>query len=53
MADIVTAGPESGKEFDSSYKRGEATSFPVNGVIKGFAEGISTMKVGTPATSPA
>ena len=26
--------------FDSSYKRGEAISFPLNGVIKGWTEGM-------------
>ena len=29
-----------GKVFDSSYKRGEAISFPLNGVIKGWTEGM-------------
>jgi FKBP-type peptidyl-prolyl cis-trans isomerase FklB len=37
----------SGKEFDSSYKRGEATSFPVNGVIKGWTEALQLMPVGS------
>lgn len=36
-----------GKEFDSSYKRGEATSFPVNGVIKGWTEALQLMPVGS------
>ena len=35
-----------GTVFDSSYDRGAAATFPLNGVIPGFAEGISTMKVG-------
>ncbi len=35
-----------GKEFDSSLKRGEPTSFPVGGVIKGWTEGLQLMKVG-------
>jgi len=35
-----------GTEFDSSYKRGEPTSFPVNRVIKGWTEGLQLMKVG-------
>ena len=35
-----------GTEFDSSYKRGEATEFPLNGVIPCWTEGVQTMKVG-------
>lgn len=35
-----------GKEFDSSYKRGEAATFPVNGVIKGWTEALQLMKPG-------
>jgi len=36
-----------GKEFDSSYKRGEPTTFPVNGVIKGWTEALQMMPVGS------
>jgi FKBP-type peptidyl-prolyl cis-trans isomerase len=36
-----------GKEFDSSYKRGEPTSFPVSGVIKGWTEALQLMPVGS------
>ncbi|MGH9494683.1 MAG: FKBP-type peptidyl-prolyl cis-trans isomerase, partial [Candidatus Sulfotelmatobacter sp.] len=36
-----------GKEFDSSYKRGQATSFPVGGVIKGWTEALQLMPVGS------
>ncbi len=36
-----------GTEFDSSYKRGEPTSFPVNGVIDGWTEALQLMKVGS------
>lgn len=37
----------SGKEFDSSYKRGQPTSFPVSGVIKGWTEALQLMPVGS------
>jgi len=36
----------SGEVFDSSYKRGEPISFPVNGVIKGWQEALQLMKEG-------
>jgi len=35
-----------GKVFDSSYEAGQPVSFPLNGVIKGWQEGIPGMKVG-------
>jgi len=36
-----------GKEFDSSYKRGQPTSFPVSGVIRGWTEALQLMPVGS------
>lgn len=36
-----------GKEFDSSYKRGEPSEFPVTGVIKGWTEALQLMPVGS------
>lgn len=35
-----------GKEFDSSYKRGEPTEFPLNRVIPCWTEGVQRMKPG-------
>ncbi|HTF25613.1 MAG TPA: FKBP-type peptidyl-prolyl cis-trans isomerase [Candidatus Limnocylindria bacterium] len=37
----------SGAEFDSSYKRGQPASFPVNGVIKGWTEALQLMPAGS------
>ncbi len=49
--DTVTVNYEGklldGTVFDSSYKRGEPASFPVNGVIKGWTEALKLMKVGS------
>ena len=36
-----------GTEFDSSFKRGQPASFPVNGVIKGWQEALVLMKPGS------
>jgi FKBP-type peptidyl-prolyl cis-trans isomerase len=36
-----------GTEFDSSYKRGESITFPVNGVIKGWTQALQKMKEGS------
>ncbi len=35
-----------GTKFDSSYDRGEPVTFPVGGVIKGWTEALTKMKVG-------
>jgi FKBP-type peptidyl-prolyl cis-trans isomerase len=44
-----------GKVFDSSIARGEPATFPLNGVIPCWTEGVQTMKVGGKAqlTCPA
>ncbi|MBQ6940240.1 MAG: FKBP-type peptidyl-prolyl cis-trans isomerase [Alistipes sp.] len=35
-----------GRIFDSSYERGQAIEFPLNGVIKGWTEGMKLVKAG-------
>jgi len=36
-----------GELFDDSYSRGTSVSFPLNGVVPGFAKGLTGQKVGT------
>src|SRR5207247_4410023 len=49
--DIVTAHYRGtlidGTEYDSSYNRGEPATFTLNGVIKGWPEGVQLMQVGS------
>ena len=42
----VGADYTNGKDFDSSWSRGQATQFPLNGVVPGFEQGIVGMKIG-------
>ena len=51
MADTVAVNYRgtliNGTEFDSSYKREEPATFPVNSVIPGWTEAMQMMKVGS------
>lgn len=42
----VGVGLNSGDQFDSSWDRGETITFPLDGVIAGWSEGLIGMKVG-------
>jgi len=46
VVQYVGANYADGKVFDSSWQRGGAATFPLSGVIPGFAQGIVGMKVG-------
>lgn len=37
---------ETGEQFDASWDRGASIQFPLNGLIRGWQEGIPGMKVG-------
>ncbi|WP_378741133.1 FKBP-type peptidyl-prolyl cis-trans isomerase [Nocardia brasiliensis] len=37
---------DTGKEFDSSWNRGESLAFPLRNLIQGWQDGIPGMKVG-------
>ncbi|MFY0405536.1 FKBP-type peptidyl-prolyl cis-trans isomerase [Solicola sp. PLA-1-18] len=37
---------DSGEQFDASWDRGESITFPLQGLIAGWQEGIPGMKVG-------
>lgn len=49
--DVVTVDYEgkliNGEVFDSSYKRGQPATFPVNGVIPGWTEALQLMNEGS------
>lgn len=45
--DYLGVNGRDGKSFDSSYQRGSAATFPLNGVVKGFAKAIAGQKVGS------
>jgi peptidylprolyl isomerase len=37
---------ETGEQFDASWDRGNSIEFPLNGLVRGWQEGIPGMKVG-------
>jgi peptidylprolyl isomerase len=44
--DYIGVACSTGKIFDASYGRGPAVTFPLDGVIKGWSQGLVGMKVG-------
>ena len=48
MVDVHYIGVdfETGDEFDSSWNRGESIQFPLNGLVRGWQEGVPGMRVG-------
>jgi peptidylprolyl isomerase len=42
----VGVGQQSGQIFDSSWQRGEPATFPLDGVIQGWQEGLLGMQPG-------
>lgn len=44
--DYIGVACSTGKIFDSSYSRGRPVTFPLNGVIKGWSQGLLGMKAG-------
>ena len=47
IANYVGVRWADGKSFDSSYEKGTPASFPLNGVIAGWKEGLEGQKVGS------
>jgi peptidylprolyl isomerase len=46
VVQYVGANYSDGKDFDSSWERGQPTTFPLSQVVPGFAQGIVGMKLG-------
>ena len=46
VVQYVGANYADGKNFDSSWERGQPATFPLAGVVPGFAQGIVGMKAG-------
>ena len=42
----VSVDFETGEQFDASWDRGQSITFPLNGLIAGWQEGIPGMRVG-------
>ena len=46
VVQYVGTSYDTGKVFDSSWSRGQPSTFPLSGVVPGFKDGIEGMKVG-------